>query len=311
MTEQKKFIENIKNFFLNRNEIYVLRKILDGEYDFSKLSNKLKNNKEFMFQAIHNQDIAYRLKTDNGDIAEVEDSIIKYASNRLKNDKDIVTNAIKINPDALQFASKKLQDDKEIVKKAVFNYNTVALKFASDRLKNDKEIVEIAITMNPEILKFASDELKNNKEVILKAIKADGMALEFVSDRLKNDKDVVLTAVKNNGYGIQYASDKLKNDKDVVIEALKENKMSFAYIGKEIKEKYFPKEKNYSTESIEFQLTRPSERLEKGLENTIKSSLEKEEANLWDKSDSMDNSIDKNDPWAEKLQNDKSYDLER
>lgn len=37
----------------------------------------------------------------------------------------------------------------------------------------------------------------------------------------------------------------------------------------------------------------------------------KEEANPWDKSDNMDNSIDENDPWAEKFQNDKSSDLER
>lgn len=55
----------------------------------------------------------------------------------------------------------------------------------------------------------------------------------------------------------------LKNNKEIVITALKQNKMSFAYIGENIKEEYFDKEKNYSAESIEFQLVKPWERLEK------------------------------------------------
>lgn len=94
MAEQKGLIENIMDFFRNRDEIYVLGKILDGKYDFSKLSNKFKDNKEFMLQAINNQDIGHRLKIDREGKAEVEDSIIKYASQNLRNDKDIVLKAI-------------------------------------------------------------------------------------------------------------------------------------------------------------------------------------------------------------------------
>ena len=127
--------------------------------------------------------------------------------------------------------------------------------------------------------------MKNDKDVVIESVNNYG-SLCWASEEIRGNKNIVMEAVKSNGYEIQYASNELKNDKEVVITALKENKMAFACIGKDIKEEYFPKEKNYSAESIEFQLVKPWERLEKEIE---KSKLE----NSWEN----DNNIKNGNPW--------------
>ena len=231
MAEQKGLIENIMDFFRNRDEIYVLGKILDGKYDFSKLSNKFKDNKEFMLQAINNQDIGHRLKIDREGKAEVEDSIIKYASQNLRNDKDIVLKAIEKNPDALEFASKELQDNDMVVRRAILNYNTTALQFASDRLKNNFDIVKTAVQMNPEVLKFASKELRNNEDIVKEAVAYDTEYFKFAGDKIKeqfpnvekftekilyDNKEYALNELQHTMSNFNSVSDRLKNDKEFI-----------------------------------------------------------------------------------------------
>ena len=231
MAEQKGLIENIRDLFRNRDEIYVLGKILDGEYDFNKLSNKFKDNKEFMLQAINNQDIGHRLKIDREGKAEVEDSIIKYASQNLRNDKDIVLKAIEKNPDALEFASDRLKDDDMVVRRAILNYNTTALQFASERLKNNFDIVKTAVQMNPEVLQFASKELRNNEDIVKEAVAYDTEYFKFAGDKIKeqfpnvekftekilyDNKEYALNELQHTMSNFNSVSDRLKNDKEFI-----------------------------------------------------------------------------------------------
>jgi len=276
MAEQKGLLENIRNFFRNRDEIYVLGKILDGEYNFSKLSNKFKDNKEFMLQAINNQDIGHRLKIDREGKAEVEDSIIKYASQNLRNDKDIVLKAIEKNPDALEFASDRLKDDDMVVRRAILNYNTTALQFASERLKNNFDIVKTAVQMNPEVLQFASKELRNNEDIVKEAVVYDTQYFKFagdkikenfptvekftekilydnkefalnklqytmsnfnsVSDRLKNDKEFIGEVVARWRNTFEFIPDKFKDDKEIVLKAMKTDGISLEFVSDRLKE---------------------------------------------------------------------------
>ena len=276
MAEQKGLIENIRDFFRNRDEIYVLGKILDGEYNFSKLSNKFKDNKEFMLQAINNQDIGHRLKIDREGKAEVEDSIIKYASQNLRNDKDIVLKAIEKNPDALEFASDRLKDDDMVVRRAILNYNTTALQFASERLKNNFDIVKTAVQMNPEVLQFASKELRNNEDIVKEAVAYDTQYFKFagdkikenfptvekftekilydnkefalnklqytmsnfnsVSDRLKNDKEFIGEVVARWRNTFEFIPDKFKDDKEIVLKAMKTDGISLEFVSDRLKE---------------------------------------------------------------------------
>jgi hypothetical protein len=61
---------------------------------------------------------------------------------------------------ALKYASDRLRNDKEVVFKAV-KKDFLALEFASDELKNDKEFIKI-INLNDEIfimVKYLSDKM--------------------------------------------------------------------------------------------------------------------------------------------------------
>lgn len=67
-------------------------------------------------------------------------SVLKDASDGLRNDKDFVLKAIRRNEYALQYASERLRDDKDVVLTAIKN-NRSALEFVSERLKNDKDFI--------------------------------------------------------------------------------------------------------------------------------------------------------------------------
>ena len=71
--------------------------------------------------------------------------------------------AVKSNGYALAFASDRLKDNKEIVTEAVNNYGR-ALEYTSERLRNDKDIVVNAINQNPIFssvtFNFAGDKIK-------------------------------------------------------------------------------------------------------------------------------------------------------
>ena len=167
------------------------------------------------------------------------------------NNQEIVLAAVSQTDEALRFASDELQQDRDVMLAAV-KHNGLMLGNASAALKNDKEVVLAAVTQNSKALRFASDELQQNKEIMLAAVKQqsnvlkhnvltldnefmvaavkqNGMALEFASAALKNDKKVVLAAVIQNGMALRFASDALQNNEEVVLAAIKQNGMALKF----------------------------------------------------------------------------------
>lgn len=124
----------------------------------------------------------------------------------------------KRNGSPLQFASDRLKNDKEIVLEAV-KANGYALQFASDELKSDKEIVLKAVKESGYALKYASDELKNDIEIVLEAVKENGYALKYASDELKANIPFLLDLVARNSiypgqyieYLIEYINPDIEN----------------------------------------------------------------------------------------------------
>ena len=106
------------------------------------------------------------------------------------NNKNDALKAVKQNGLALEYASDELKNDKEVVLAAVKQYGR-ALEYASDRLKDDKEVVLAAIEKYGYASAWASERLNNDKEVVLAAVKQYWAALEYASDELQSDKDVL------------------------------------------------------------------------------------------------------------------------
>ena len=103
--------------------------------------------------------------------------------------------AVKADGMALKYASEELQADREVVLAAV-QQNGEAFHYAAEELQADREVVLAAVQQygyysSPYwVLKYASPELRADREVVLAAVQQDGRALEHASP------EVVLAAVE-------------------------------------------------------------------------------------------------------------------
>ena len=172
---------------------------------------------------------------------------LKYASDRLKDDKELVLIAVGYRSyNTLQYASPRLRDNLQVLQTAV-NYNGQALKAASKRLRSNKNLFLRAVRKHPLdchwIVDFAEPALMNNssfisdlqningcahaldtfnlyskvnQKTIYALVKKDSLNLKFASKAKRDDKRLVMLAVKKNAVVLQYASKRLKDDKEVI-----------------------------------------------------------------------------------------------
>ncbi|GAA0409115.1 hypothetical protein GCM10009133_17070 [Cocleimonas flava] len=185
---------------------------------------------------------------------------IQFASDRLKQNKDIVLLAVKQNGRALQYAGDTLKNDTEIALAAI--KNTVhSIEFAGKDIKKKKEIALITIKDYPpairyfdpsiqndeDVLKIILDEVKReitnlsyiqgtsvekNKSFMLSAIKLQPRIFYSLSNEFQKDEDIVLVAVKHNGRLLKTLDPKLKNHKKIVLTAISNDANAIRYASK-------------------------------------------------------------------------------
>ena len=148
---------------------------------------------------------------------------LKYASDELRGDKEVVLIAVKQNSYALQFASKELQADKEVVLEAVKNKGS-ALEYASEELRADPEVVmEAIISEEPEsnAAEYIHESLLKDKTFMLKALdtlvdydlictRSPHILIANASESLWKDKEFVIQALDNSLYAFYLKSLKAK-----------------------------------------------------------------------------------------------------
>ena len=64
----------------------------------------------------------------------------------------------------MYFASPRLRDDKEVVLEAVKNKGII-LKYASRRLREDKDVAIAAIIQNKDAFEYVYDTIKNDEDI--------------------------------------------------------------------------------------------------------------------------------------------------
>jgi hypothetical protein len=87
---------------------------------------------------------------------------------------------------SLEYASDRLKNDKEVVMKAILN-NPSFIEYASEELQNDMEIMLIAVKDNAENLCYASPSLQNNKKLVLTAFEDSDRASFYVGSELRKE----------------------------------------------------------------------------------------------------------------------------
>ena len=92
--------------------------------------------------------------------------------------------------EALRYASDDLRDDYEVVLAAI-SKDVVSICYASDELKNNKSIMLIAIKKDGLNLKHASKELRSDYEVVEIALKQDRNSFNFASKEIHGNKGLL------------------------------------------------------------------------------------------------------------------------
>ena len=145
-------------------------------------------------------------------------------SPELADDKETILKAIEYRPSIIRYASKRLQNDREVAleaiksnekKRELFLYD-----YISEELKSDRAFAEAAIQINGNSLKFLSDDLRNDRELMLAAVKKGYHFDQFENKQFLDDKEIVLAAINCEGYNFYWISKRLKKDRDVILAAI-------------------------------------------------------------------------------------------
>jgi hypothetical protein len=198
-------------------------------------SPRLWRNKEFVLYVLD------RYETDDYEAP----CILSMVSKELLNDRDIIIAAAEglhrnVCEYSLKYASESLKNNKEVVL-IIVDYFGCSLKYASESLRNDKEVVLAAITQSGAALKYASINLQNDRNIVFIAVNQEGYSLEYVSESLKDDQEIVLVAIKRRIDAFQYSSENLRNDEYFLyyvnkLMKLTRNSLNFRYLSERIQE---------------------------------------------------------------------------
>ena len=171
------------------------------------------------------------------------------ASEKLKDDKQVVTFAIRQNAQACKYMSDRLANDerfiyslaKENIEVLSNLHNETATKVLQrlrdeskykvvdeSKVFNDKMVIDsiekvkwaLNFTSGAVVLDRATDELKDDIEAVLICVRDKGHALYYASSRLQDTREVVMEAVKQDGLSLMSASDRLKDDDEIVKTAI-------------------------------------------------------------------------------------------
>lgn len=200
------------------------------------------------------------LTTREMEASEPEMQTLSQASEEIRDNYDSVLAAVLENPDQLKYASSRIKNDKDFVKMALFpetglpslldmpqykadreivkatvSRDGMQLQYADIKLRNNRDIVIAAVTQNVKALRFASSTLLSNTEVIKAAVLGNGLLLELANTRLRNNPEIVSAAIRQNGEALKFASNKLKGDKAVVMAAYLQNPKSLKYASSKLK----------------------------------------------------------------------------
>jgi len=189
-------------------------------------------------------------------------SMLRFASERFKRDKHMVTEAVKSDPRAIRYSM--LEDDAteidlyfhhvaptgrwqelEYMRDAtrkneplvlkLLEYSHESLKFAHDDLREDKGFLFRAIEVHGLALKHAKPDESFRRKLEEAAVVKNGIALKFCDDKSRADKDLVFGAFMNNAKALQFAKKDLLGEKEFVLKLVDKKGKAIAYVSEALK----------------------------------------------------------------------------
>lgn len=163
---------------------------------------------------------------------KIEGDVLKLCPQNLRNNKNIVLDAIKNNYRSIEYASDNLKKDRDIVLKSVKRNSSLysnVLKFPED-LKNDIDFLKKMIFENANNIEFIPEKYADQQSLYLLAIKNSSSVIDSINsvnnelpsyvikEFKKNLKDYsfCLNAVFENAYTYEFLEESIKKDKSFI-----------------------------------------------------------------------------------------------
>jgi len=193
---------------------------------------------------------------------------LEYASDELKQDREVVEAAAFQDLNSLRFAGDKPRSDVVLVLALVEEHGWYAVKrkavapglipgdvlvdpamtlaavkagdpdafkFAPAETKSDVNAFKKAIGYGHRSLKYAATNVKADRDVVLAIVSENGDSLEEASDHLKDDREIIMAAVKQSGLALREASTALKKDREIVMQAVQQDGSALQYAAEELR----------------------------------------------------------------------------
>ena len=185
---------------------------------------------------------------------------LSYASDDLKEDRDVALAAVTKSWHALRLISPVLQADRDVARAALTQDWQQAMRLLDPALRHDRElmaavcaecgynlrhlhrrlqkdraVVLAAVQQHGTALKWAAPELKKDREIVLAAVRQTGWALQHADAEMHKVREIVLAAVTQTGVALWWAEPELKKDREIVLAAVKENWAAFQYADPDVK----------------------------------------------------------------------------
>lgn len=127
-------------------------------------TNELKCNKKFILEAL-----------------AVDDDVLRYASEDLRSDPEIIHAAIKENRAPLKYATDKLLSNYTFMIGIIKQYYD-GVEYIGENLRSNPDFIVEAQKYNSNTIKYADLSLRSNETFMLKFIKQYGINLQILSD---------------------------------------------------------------------------------------------------------------------------------
>lgn len=166
ITETNFDFEEYLTHFLDDREI-ILAAVKKRGLLLGHASKKLQNDYDIVYASVENNWESLKFASpelqENVDIAKIyiksnNYSNLTHISSKLKKDKEFILPFIKINGKLLKYVGDNLKEDYDIVKNAMIS-DLNSLRYASPKLKRDCEFMLELISINEKALKYVHKDL--------------------------------------------------------------------------------------------------------------------------------------------------------
>ena len=157
----------------------------------------------------------------------------KYASERIRKDKDIVCHLYSIDKSIACDIDKELLKDKEFAKK-LCDISGVVFEYLDENLRDDEEVATIAFKTYPSGIAYASDRIKQMKPIALDCFKRKMNVFSYIAPFYKGDEDfgkiMKENIQKTKTEWFAYLPESYKHDKKFVKKWLSYSYHSSSYV---------------------------------------------------------------------------------